>query len=327
NILSQFSIFPFYINAKMEFVIGGAAAVGAGFFTNPLEVLKTRMQLQGELRAKGQHAVYYKNVLHAGYVVAKNDGILALQKRFSSCTLGSTGTQWNEIRLITVITYGYFQFADSRGYTRDRDGNLVFYKTVLSGGFGGVLGQLLSSPLFLIKTHLQSQSTEAIAVGHQHQHKGFVHALTKIYLKHGVRGLFRGATASIPRAFFGSIAQLCSFQYAKDYLYTYPYFQDKPLLISFSGSMVGGVAISIVMTPFDLVMTRLYNQPTDTNGKGTLYFSYLDCVRKIYTTEGLSAFYKGVGPMYLRLGPHSILCLVFWDELQSIYNKYFGQKT
>lgn len=64
----------------MEFVIGGAAAVSAGFFTNPLEVLKTRMQLQGELKAKGQHAVYYKNVLHAGYVVAKNDGILALQK-------------------------------------------------------------------------------------------------------------------------------------------------------------------------------------------------------------------------------------------------------
>lgn len=64
----------------MELVIGGTAAVFATFFTNPLEVLKTRMQLQGELKSKGQHAVYYKNVLHAGYVVAKNDGVLALQK-------------------------------------------------------------------------------------------------------------------------------------------------------------------------------------------------------------------------------------------------------
>lgn len=64
----------------MEFLTGGAAAVAAGFFTNPLEVLKTRMQLQGELKAKGQHAVHYKNVLHAGYVVVKNDGVLALQK-------------------------------------------------------------------------------------------------------------------------------------------------------------------------------------------------------------------------------------------------------
>lgn len=64
----------------MEFVLGGTAAMGACLFTNPLEVLKTRLQLQGELKAKGHHAVHYKNVFHAGYVVARNDGLLALQK-------------------------------------------------------------------------------------------------------------------------------------------------------------------------------------------------------------------------------------------------------
>lgn len=64
----------------MDFAIAGSAAVCAGFFTNPLEVLKTRIQLQGELKKKGQHAVHYKNILHAGYVVAKNDGVFALQK-------------------------------------------------------------------------------------------------------------------------------------------------------------------------------------------------------------------------------------------------------
>lgn len=64
----------------MEFIIGGMAAASAGFFTNPLEVLKIRMQLQGELKAKGQHVVYYKNVFHAAYVVAANDGLVALQK-------------------------------------------------------------------------------------------------------------------------------------------------------------------------------------------------------------------------------------------------------
>lgn len=63
----------------MDFLIGGAAAVCSGFFTNPLEVMKTRMQLQGELRNRGGHAVHYKNVFHAGYVIAKHDGILALQ--------------------------------------------------------------------------------------------------------------------------------------------------------------------------------------------------------------------------------------------------------
>lgn len=81
---------------------------------------------------------------------------------------------------------GTYKFADSRGYMRDKEGNIVFYKSVFIGGFGGVLGQYCSSPLFLIKTHLQSQSVAAIAVGHQHRHEGTLKALKKIYLENGV---------------------------------------------------------------------------------------------------------------------------------------------
>lgn len=75
-----------------------------------------------------------------------------------------------------------------------------------------------------------------------------------------IKGLFRGAVASIPRAFVGSTSQLLAFDYAKLYLDQYDYFKDKYLLKSFLGSMAGGVAISVMMTPFDLILTRLYNQ-------------------------------------------------------------------
>jgi solute carrier family 25 protein 34/35 len=64
----------------MEFVIAASAGMGACLFTNPLEVLKTRMQLQGELKARGEHAVHYRNVIHASYTIVKNDGVFALQK-------------------------------------------------------------------------------------------------------------------------------------------------------------------------------------------------------------------------------------------------------
>ena len=53
--------------------------MGAGFFTNPLEVIKIRMQLQGELTSRGKYVVQYKNFVHAGYVIAKHDGAWALQ--------------------------------------------------------------------------------------------------------------------------------------------------------------------------------------------------------------------------------------------------------
>ncbi|CAG9865412.1 unnamed protein product [Phyllotreta striolata] len=298
----------------MEFVLAASAAMGACFFTNPLEVLKTRMQLQGELKAKGQHAVHYKNVVHATYVIIKNDGVLSLQK-------GLVPALWVQL-FLNGMRLGTYQLANNRDLLKDDKGNLVLANTVAAATAGGVLGQVMSSPMFLIKTHLQTQAAAAIAVGHQHRHRGTWSALRTIYKKNGVKGLFRGTTAAIPRGAVGSIAQLIGFDYSKQALLQYDYFKDKKMLTLFLGSMVGGVGISVFITPFDLVMTRLYNQPTDAKGKGLLYTSYGDCVRKIYKTEGVSAFYKGVGPMYLRLGPHSVLCLMFWERLNDFYKGF-----
>lgn len=70
----------------------------------------------------------------------------------------------------------------------DENGNLVFYKSILIGGTGGVIGQYFASPFFLVKTHLQAQAAEAIAVGHQHNHDGTWSALKKIFYKNGVSG-------------------------------------------------------------------------------------------------------------------------------------------
>lgn len=122
--------------------------------------------------------------------------------------------------------------------------------------------------------------------------------------------------------------------------------------MSFLASMVGGICISIMVTPFDLILTRLYNQrksntiksinnfqpffnynlnlcfsAVGADGKGVHYKNYADCVSKIYKTEGISAFYKGVGPMYFRLGPHTVLCLVFWDVFKDLLSKGYKQKS
>ncbi|XP_066253445.1 solute carrier family 25 member 35-like [Euwallacea similis] len=302
----------------MEFALGGVAAMGACLFTNPLEVLKTRLQLQGELQAKGAHVVHYKNVLHAGYVVAKNDGFLALQK-------GLVPALWVQL-IMNGSRLGVYGYADTSGFLRDNEGNLLFTKSILITGLGSVIGQYSASPLFLVKTHLQAQAVQAIAVGYQHQHTGTFQALTNIFNANGIKGLFRGAVATIPRAFIGGSSQIMCFEYTKQWIDRYN-ITDNSLLRSFMSSMVGGIVVSVVMTPFDLIMTRLYNQPTDASGKGLLYNNYFDCTRKIYQSEGITAFFKGIGPMYLRLGPHTVLCLVFFDVLRGFAYSYFPPKT
>jgi solute carrier family 25 protein 34/35 len=44
----------------MEYMIAGTAGAVAGAICNPLEVIKIRMQLQGELQARGKYFVHYR---------------------------------------------------------------------------------------------------------------------------------------------------------------------------------------------------------------------------------------------------------------------------
>ncbi|XP_018324399.1 solute carrier family 25 member 35-like [Agrilus planipennis] len=292
----------------MEFAIGGLSAVCAGFFTNPLEVLKTRMQLQGEMQAKGQYTVHYRNIFHAAYNIVKNDGIFSLQK-------GLIPALWVQF-IMNGTRLGLYQICQNRGLLTDKNNEMVFTNTVIAGGICGMIGQYVCTPMYLIKTHLQSQAVEKIAVGHQHKHQGTLHAFNSIFKEQGIKGLFRGAGASLPRGFLGSTSQLTSFSYAKQYLDRYSILDNTPILKSFFAAMIGGVAVTVVMNPCDLILTRICNQPVDSSGRGVLYSGYLDCTIKICKSEGVYGFYKGIGPNYIRLGPHTVLHLVFWDALK-----------
>lgn len=52
--------------------------------------------------------------------------------------------------------------------------------------------------------------------------------------------------------------------------------------------------------------------------QGKLYRGFWDCFVQISSKEGLLGLYKGIGAVYLRLGPHTVLSLFFWDELRKM---------
>lgn len=59
----------------------------------------------------------------------------------------------------------------------------------------------------------------------------------------------------------------------------------------------------------------------DAKGRGLLYSSYMECLTKTFKREGIHGLYKGVIPCYLRLGPHVVLSMVFWDALRQFQTK------
>uniref|UniRef100_A0A8C2U271 Solute carrier family 25 member 34 n=1 Tax=Coturnix japonica TaxID=93934 RepID=A0A8C2U271_COTJA len=211
-------------------------------------VVKTRLQLQGELRAPGTYPRPYRGVLRAVGAVCRADGLRGLQKGLAAGLLYQG--------LMNGVRFYCYSCALDAGWTGWTGG------TVVAGAVAGAVGAFVGSP---VKTHLQAQTLSAMAVGHQHNHEWFG----------------EGSWAAV-----------------------------------LAGGMVSGVAVAVTMTPFDVVSTRLYNQPVEADGTGKLYRGFLDCFAQISSKEGLLGLYKGIGAVYLRLGPHTVLSLFFWDELR-----------
>lgn len=128
--------------APAEFVIGGAAACCAGIITNPLEVIKTRVQLQGELTQRGKYKVHYRNVFHAFYAVARNEGLLSLQK-------GLVPAMYYQF-CMNGVRLGVFQCIDNLGITKNSRGEIIFARSAAAGAMSGCIGAMVGSPFYLV---------------------------------------------------------------------------------------------------------------------------------------------------------------------------------
>lgn len=65
---------------KVDFIVGGLASIGACLFSNPIEVVKTRLQLQGELVKRGEAKIVYKNIFQAFYLIVRNESVRGILK-------------------------------------------------------------------------------------------------------------------------------------------------------------------------------------------------------------------------------------------------------
>lgn len=305
------------ISTAEGFACGGVAACIAVTVSNPAEVAKTRLQLQGELAKSGTQKVY-KNAFDVLGKTYKNEGVRGMQR--------GLGPAYAYQILLNGSRLGFYEpfRRNINKLVGRRPDEQLPATAIIAGATSGAVGASLGNPLFLIKARMQAYSP-ALPVGAQHYYKNSFHALSTIFRAEGLRGLVRGIDAAILRTSMGSSVQLPSYNITKNFLVSRDILPANSTWSFLASSTVSGICVCLVMQPADTALTRMYNQPTvlGPNGKmvGTLYKNPIDCLWKTAKTEGMRGWYKGSTAHFLRIAPHTIITLTANDLIINLYKK------
>ncbi len=114
----------------------------------------------------------------------------------------------------------------------------------------------------MVKVRLQADG-RLKALGQSPRYKGTLDAFGKIAKEEGIKGFYRGIAPSVQRAAVINGCGIASYDHTKQVVLKLTG-QTEGLVSQVAGSLVSGLISALVSTPFDVVKTRIMNQPVNT---------------------------------------------------------------
>ncbi|PLB46010.1 mitochondrial carrier protein [Aspergillus steynii IBT 23096] len=165
-----------------EVLAGGTAGACQVIFTNPLEIVKIRLQVQGEI-AKNVEGAPRRSALW----IVKNLGLMGLYKGASACLLRDV-----PFSAIYFPTYSHLKtgfFGESPTH------KLGIVQLLTAGAIAGMPAAYLTTPCDVIKTRLQVEARKGDV-----KYTGLRHCASTILKDEGFKAFFKGGPARIVRS-------------------------------------------------------------------------------------------------------------------------------
>ncbi|CAM9556011.1 unnamed protein product, partial [Phaeothamnion confervicola] len=113
----------------------------------------------------------------------------------------------------------------------------------------------------------------------------------------------------------GSFALFGGAAVVKEYVFKLEHYGDATWTQDFFASIAGSMSSITVAAPMDVIKTRIQNRPFDSPENGATI------LRKMLATEGPSAFFKGLTPKLLVVGPKLVFSFTVAQHLISVLDK------
>ncbi|KAF2837815.1 calcium-binding mitochondrial carrier protein-like protein Aralar1 [Patellaria atrata CBS 101060] len=165
-----------------ELLAGGSAGACQVIFTNPLEIVKIRLQVQGEV-AKTVEGAQKRSAMW----IVRNLGLVGLYKGASACLLRDV-----PFSAIYFPTYNHLK-RDFFGESPTKKLGVV--QLLTAGAIAGMPAAYLTTPFDVIKTRLQVEARKG-----ETQYTTLRHCAKTVWREEGFRAFFKGGPARILRS-------------------------------------------------------------------------------------------------------------------------------
>jgi len=284
---------PFIAN----FAAGAIAGISEILTFYPLDVVKTRMQLE---TGKSQHGLVgtFKNIV-------KQEGAGRLYRGLVPPLMLEAPKR--------AVKFAANDFWGKTYLGLTGEPKMNQQLSVLTGCSAGATESFVVVPFELVKIKLQDKKST---------YKGPMDVLKQVVRKEGPLGLYAGMESTFWRhvywngGYFGSIYQVKS-------LLAKPETPQAELLNNFISGSIGGFAGTVLNTPFDVVKSRIQGAEKIPGVAPKYNWTYPALVT-IAREEGFAALYKGFVPKVLRLAPGGGVLLLVVEFTLGIFRNALG---
>ncbi|MCJ1385918.1 hypothetical protein MMC17_009042 [Xylographa soralifera] len=285
----------------IESIAGFTAGVATTIVVHPLDVIKTRLQVD-----RVSNARLWSSSLVVQQILRSEGGFLALYRGLSPNLIGNS-----------VSWALYFLWYDQIKHTllahRGLSQGLSYYDYFLASGTAGILTAICTNPIWVIKTRMLSTSAK-----HPGAYMSIWDGTRRIYQVEGLSGFYRGLVPSLFGVSHGAL-QFMAYEQMKKWRDTQDSAkqpQPQPQQLSnldylvFSGS--SKILAGSLTYPYQVVRARLQTYDADKT-----YKSARDVINQVWKQEGISGFYKGLGPNLLRVVPSSCVTFLVYENTKA----------